>query len=84
MKERSYGFRNDQRYRQKVLLTCGRRGTGAKFDEALNMYATLGPVGVDVPGGSGVPPGAVGLAVLVVFALTVAFRTLGAISAGRR
>lgn len=28
MKRRSYGFRNDQRYRQKVLLACGRRGTG--------------------------------------------------------
>lgn len=28
MKRRSYGFRNDRRYRQKVLLACGRRGTG--------------------------------------------------------
>lgn len=28
MKRRSYGFRNDTRYRQKVLLACGRRGTG--------------------------------------------------------
>lgn len=28
MKRRSYGFRNDKRYRQKVLLACGRRGTG--------------------------------------------------------
>ena len=25
MKRRSYGFRNEARYRQKVLLTCGRR-----------------------------------------------------------
>jgi len=28
MKRRSYGFRNDRRYRQKVLLACGRRGSG--------------------------------------------------------
>ena len=28
MKRRSYGFRNDRRYRQTVLLACGRRGTG--------------------------------------------------------
>jgi len=28
MKRRSYGFRTDRRYRQKVLLACGRRGTG--------------------------------------------------------
>jgi transposase len=31
MKRRSYGFRNDRRYRQKVLLACGRRGTGRSF-----------------------------------------------------
>jgi transposase len=28
IKRRSYGFRNDRRYRQKVLLACGRRGSG--------------------------------------------------------
>jgi transposase len=28
MKRRSYGFRNDMRYRQKVLLACGRPGRG--------------------------------------------------------
>ena len=28
MKRRSYGFRNDRRYRHKVLLACGHRGSG--------------------------------------------------------
>lgn len=36
MKRRSYGFRNDRRYRQKVLLACGRRGSGRSVNHRVS------------------------------------------------